>query len=470
MSLTTWREWTVLCTALLAACASTPSPVVAPVAAVTAMEMARQHIPGVAVAVVQRGQVLSAVGVGLANVEHAIPVTRSTVFQTGSLAKQFTAVAAMLQVEDGKMALEDSITRFFPDAPATWKPITVRHLLTHTSGIPDYVDGTLDYRKDYTEDELARLAFRLPLAFPAGSRWSYSNTGYALLGIVIGRASGQFYGNVLRDRVFGPLEMASARVISEEDIVMNRASGYRRVGDGLRNQEWVSPILNTLADGGLYLSLDDWIRWEQAIRRRAVLQAASWAQVFAPVRLNSGKAYPYGFGWALHEGQGPATYRHDGAWQGFKTAYLHAIDADLTVIVLCNLDQANPMRFAERIAQVYFPELKRPALAALDEPDPLMARRLRALLDATAAGELRESDFEFTRAGFFPAVPAAYRKMLKDLGPVQRVDLLERRERGDDTVVTYRAVIGAKPFIVGLSVTPSGRLSSFRLRAEDPTE
>jgi len=460
----------VIGTVLLTGCASAPSQMAASLDAAIASEMAKQRVPGVAVAVVQRGKVMSAGGFGLANVEHAVPVTRSTIFQTGSLSKQFAAVAAMLQVEDGKLSLEDSITRFFPDAPATWKPITIRHLLTHTSGIPDYVDGTLDLRKDYTEDEISRLAFGLLLEFPAGSRWNYSNTAYALLGVIISKASGHFYGDELRDRVFGPLGMTTARIITEEDIVMHRAAGYRRVGESLRNQDWVAPMLNTTADGSLYLSLDDWVRWEQAIRNRAVLQAASWVQMFTPVRLNSGKTYPYGFGWELHDGQGPAWYRHGGAWQGFKAAYFHAIDADLSVIVLCNLAQADPIRLAERIAQLYVPGLKLPAPVEQVDPEPLLASRVRALLEATAAGQLRESEFEFLRTGFFPNVPAAYSKMLKAHGPVQRLALLRRWERGDDTVVTYRALVGSQSFLVELSVTPAGRFSSFRLREEAPSE
>ena len=156
---TTLRALVIVGAALLSSYASAQSQLAASVKDVVDSEMARQRIPGVAVAVVQRGEMLHATGIGLANIEHSVPATRSTIFQTGSLGKQFAAVAAMLLVEDGKLALDDSITRFLPDAPTKWKPITVRHLLTHTAGIPDYDHRTLDYRKDYTEDELVRVAF-----------------------------------------------------------------------------------------------------------------------------------------------------------------------------------------------------------------------------------------------------------------------------------------------------------------------
>lgn len=453
--------------ALLAGCSSPPRQSTGMIDSIVAEEMAKQRVPGVAVGIVQRGELIRATGFGLANVEHAVPVTNSTIFQSGSLAKQFTAVAVMLQVEDGKLALEDSITRYFPEAPVTWKPITVRHLLTHTSGIPDYDERTLDYRKDYTEEELARVAFGLTLEFSVGSRWNYSNTGYMLLGAIVRKASGQFYGDVLRDRVFIPLGMTTARVISEEEIVMNRAGGYRLAGEALKNQEWVAPKLNTTADGSLYLSLQDWLVWEQALRKRAVLKATSWEQVFTRVRLNSGKTYPYGFGWEFHDdGQGPAWYRHGGSWQGFQTAYLHAIDADLSVIVLANLAEANPMRVAQRVAQTFLPELMRPSPGQRKELDPRLAERVRGLLEATMTGTLRESEFEFLRVGFFPALPTAYKKLLAGPGPVESMELLDRWERGDDTVLRFRAIVGSKPFLVNLSVTPTGRFSAYSLRAE----
>ncbi|MDZ7651384.1 MAG: serine hydrolase domain-containing protein [Burkholderiaceae bacterium] len=461
----------IVVAAAVPGCASVPSHSTGRIEAIVAEEMAKQRVPGVAVAVVRRGELILARGFGLANVEHSVPVTTSTIFQTGSLAKQFTAVAVMLQAEDGKLDLDDSIARYLPDAPATWKAITVRHLLTHTSGIPDYDARTLDYRKDYTDDELMQVAFGLPLEFPAGSRWSYSNTGYVLLGAIVRKASGQFYGDVLRDRVFGPLGMTTARVISEEDIVMHRAGGCRLAGEALKNQEWVAPKLNTTADGSLYLSLQDWLVWEQALRTRVVLRAASWEQVFAPVRLKSGKIYPYGFAWELHDGQGPAWYRHGGSWQGFDDSLPSSRPMpDLSVIVLSNLAEANPMRVARRVAQIYLPELMRPATAARAEQDPLVNARVRALLEATAAGTLRESEFEFLRVGSFPAFASAYRKLLEELGPVTRIELLDRWERGDDTVLSFLAVVGSKPFLVDLSVTPAGRFSTYTLRAEARSE
>ena len=355
---------------VLGACSTALVPAIDPVDSVVRAEMERQKIPGVAVAVIHKGRIVKVAGYGLANVENGVPVGPATVFQSGSVGKQFTAVAVMLQVEDGKLALDDPITNYLPDAPSTWQTITVRHLLTHTSGIADYTDAAVDYRRDYTEDELAKLAFGLDREFPEGTRWRYSNTGYLLLGIIVHKVSGHFYGDVLRDRVFTPLGMKTARIISEEDIVPNRAAGYRLVQGELKNQEWVAPLLNISADGALYLSALDMAAWDAGIRARAVLKPASWAQIFEPVRLKNGKAYPYGFGWSIDDIGGQTCHNHSGAWQGFTCCIFRYLGEDLTVVALCNLAEGEPERFVDQIVALYNPSLLPPAPSPVTDPEP----------------------------------------------------------------------------------------------------
>jgi CubicO group peptidase (beta-lactamase class C family) len=320
-------------------------------------EMERQKIPGLAVAVVRGGAVVSAQGYGLANVEHDAPATPDTIFQSGSLGKMFTAAGVMLMVEDGKVSLEDPIGKYLPDAPASWKPVTIRHLLTHTSGIPDYTNGPLDLRKDYTEEQLATLAYGAKMDFEPGAQWKYSNTGYLLLGIVIRKASGKFYGDVLAERVFQPLGMTTTRVISESAIVRHRAGGYTLVNGELRNQNWVSPSLNTTADGALYFSLKDLVAWDAGVRAKRILSAASWTASLEPVRLAGGKTHGYGFGWAIGARGGQPVYQHGGAWQGFKTHYARFDRGELSVIVLANLQQANPGRIVDGVAAAIDPAL-----------------------------------------------------------------------------------------------------------------
>jgi CubicO group peptidase (beta-lactamase class C family) len=422
-------------------------------------EMQRQHVPGVGVAVIQRGQVLKAQGYGLANLELRVPVSADTMFQSGSLGKQFTATAVMLQVEDGKLALSDPLTKFFPDAPAAWRNITVRHLLTHTSGIPDYTEGVVDLRKDYTEDELAKFAFGLPLEFPAGTRWNYSNTGYVLLGIIVHKVSGSFYGDVLATRVFKPLGMATARVIDEADIIPNRAAGYQLEKGEVKNQDWVAPKLNTTADGSLYFSLRDLIAWDAGVRSRAILKADSWTQILTPVTLTSGKTYPYGFGWFIEERGGKPLQGHSGSWQGFKTQFSRFLGDDLSIVVLANLAQANPTRFADGVAAIVDPALAVPPLTPIEDRDPQMTSRASQFLESARAGTLTPADLAYTRAGFFPDIAKRVQARLQPVTLPATLVLVKRVEMGDDRISTYEVKAGARMLLYTIGFAPDGKVS-----------
>jgi CubicO group peptidase (beta-lactamase class C family) len=278
-------------------------------------EMKRSNTPGISLAVVRDGRIVREQGYGLANVEHGVPVTAATVFQSGSIGKQFTAALVMLLVEEGKLKLDDPISRHLPKTPKAWKNITVRHLLTHTSGVGD-PGKKVDLRKDYTDEQMIAIAASVPLSFQPGERWEYSNTGYHLLGYICNRAGGKFYGDQLRERIFGPLGMG-ARIISERDIVPHRAAGYEVENGELRNQAWVSPTMNTTADGSLYLTARDLALWDLALYRDAPLSARLKESSWTPVTLKGGATHPYGFGWDLEPVNGHRRIWHNGRWQGF---------------------------------------------------------------------------------------------------------------------------------------------------------
>lgn len=328
-------------------------------------ELRAQRIPGVALAVVRDGKIVKAAGYGMANVELSVPAKPESIFQTGSVGKQFTATAVVMLVEEGKVGLDDKISKYFPDSPPAWKDITVRHLLTHTSGIPDYTEeksgGGIKMRADYTEEELVKKIAALPLDFQPGEKWSYSNSGYLILGVLIHHVSGEFYGDFLQHRVFQPLQMNSTRIISEADIVPNRSAGYRLVKGELKNQEWVSPSLNTTADGALYTNVLDLAKWDAALYTERLLKKSSFDQMWTPVKLNSGKTSPYGFGWSIADVNGHRLLHHGGSWQGFTMHIARYIDDRLTVIVMTNLDSghSDPAKIAQGVATLYVPALKK---------------------------------------------------------------------------------------------------------------
>jgi CubicO group peptidase (beta-lactamase class C family) len=314
----------------------------------------RKQVPGCALMIRHNGKVVLAAGYGFANLEHKVPVTPQTVFQSGSVGKQFTAMAVMLLVEEQKLALDEPISKHLP-VPASWSGITVRHLLTHTSGLGDYPEK-FSLQQDYTEDDLFNMIKTQPLGFTPGEKSSYSNLGYVTLGILIHKVSGEFYGDLLQKRVFAPLGMSHTRVISEADIIPNRAAGYRLKDGTLKNQEWVAPRLNTTADGSLYFTIEDIAKWDEALEKRKILSQASFEQMWRPVRLNDGSAAPYGFGWHIWKtDSGHRLVEHGGAWQGFAAYIGRYPDDRLCVAVLCNRAGARAGYIPKRVAGFYVP-------------------------------------------------------------------------------------------------------------------
>lgn len=442
-------------------------------------EIQRQRLPGVSVAICRDGRLVKAEGYGLANVEHQVAATADTVYQSGSVGKQFTATAIMMLVEQGKVGLDDPMAKYFEQAPPSWASITIRHLLTHTSGIKDYEEGRdIDYRRDYTEVELEQVAKGLPPDFPPGAQWSYSNTAYVLLGILIHKVSGQFYGDFLRDRVFAPLGMATARVITEEDIVPNRAAGYRLVDGQLKNQEWVAPRLNTTADGSLYFTVRDLVKWDAALYGTQLLRAESLREMWTPVRLANGATYPYGFGWAIQEQRGFPNIEHGGAWQGFRTHIARYVDQRLSVIVLTNLAQGDPEAIAHGIAGLVEPALRLPdPRSARPDPDPTRAARLRSVLRAWASNDPSEdmaAGLRAARAGTPREMAdrkrtATQLEKLSAFGFLAEDDVeergLERRGAAVHRIVHYGLIADDKAYEYRFYLDAAGKVADFTSEA-----
>lgn len=352
---------------------------------IVAGEMSRQRIPGLALAVVRRGVPLRTESFGLANLELDVPVRPETVFQTGSIGKQLTAAAVLLLVEDGKLALDDRLSKHLPGAPEHWRQITVRQLLTHTAGVRDYGPPEVELRSEYTEEDLARIIMTPPLEFAPGTNWSYSNAGYVVLGALIRGLTGEHWSAFVARRLFAPASMSSARLISEADIVPHRAAGYRLEHGTVKNQEWVSPSLNTTADGALYASVVDLAKWDAALSEASLLSAQSRQWMWEPVRLANGRRAPYGFGWSVIDQRGRPTLEHSGHWQGFSAHIARYPEQGMSVIVMCNLAFAEVRRIAHDVAGSLIPELALPDPSQIAaDPRPGREQGFRATLQAWA--------------------------------------------------------------------------------------
>jgi CubicO group peptidase (beta-lactamase class C family) len=311
---------------------------------------ARYNIPGLSIAVAHRGKLLHAAGYGFANLEHQVPATADTIYQTASVGKQFTAALIMLLAERGFIGVDDRIAPHFETAPASWTAVTVRHLLTHTSGISDEGVLSLNHRLDYTDAEILTRIVASPLDFAPGTNWNYSNSGYVLLGLLIARLTGRFYGDLLHDLIFKPLEMTTAQVIGESAIIPNRAAGYRLENAVLLNQEYVSPTLNRTADGALYVTVLDLAKWDHELATGSLLSSASREAMWSSVSLAHGSTHPYGFGWDLEASHRGRLIQHDGEWQGFSTHFARHLDNGLSIMILSNLADAPVAELSHSIA------------------------------------------------------------------------------------------------------------------------
>jgi len=341
--------------------------------------MSTYKIPGVSLAVLRNGKIILLKSYGLANVEHQVPVKPETIFQSGSIGKQFTAAAIMILAQENKLSLDDKVSKYFPDAPASWKDITVWNLLTHTSGLGDYPPD-IDLRRDYTEEQFFESFKKAPLEFAPGTNWNYSNVGYVTLGILIRKVTGKYYGDFLQERVFRPLGMTTARVISEEDIISNRASGYRLVNGELKNQEWVSPSTNSTADGSLYFSILDMAKWDAALYTDTPLTQASRNRIWTPAQLSDGTTKGYGFGWHILDLHGHRLIVHGGAWQGFKTHMLRFMDTKLTIIFLTNSWEMRDFKLARALGASFYPSFALPEVRVIPDTDPKTTSLLRRVL------------------------------------------------------------------------------------------
>ena len=462
---------TVVCSGAMAAPAGdlTPEQVTA-IDRYMAAEMRREDVPGVAVGIYSRGQILLAKGYGLANIELNVPVKAETIFQSGSVGKQFTSAAIMTLVEEGKIGLDDSIVKYFPNAPQSWQAIRVKNLLSHTSGLSEYETdervgpgGPFYIRLDLTEDELVNKIEALPFEFKPGDKWDYRNTNYVLLGVIIHKVTGSFYADYLRERIFKPLGMNSTRLISEADIIPNRSSGYEHKGEIIQNQSWVSPTFNSTADGALYFNVLDLAKWDAALYGTKLLRQSSLDRTWTVFLLNDGKPNEgnYGFGWDITSVNSHKQIDHGGSWQGFRCHILRYPDDGISVVVLANADSARPEQFAHVIAGIVNPALALPKLVAIEDKQPELARRLRAFFDQIAAGrDVKEQLSPRLAERLSPEVRENVAAQLKPVWPPDRITLVSRTEKDGGTVSRYRIEKGNESRIVRFGLGADGKVAT----------
>lgn len=311
-------------------------------------------VPGASVIVIQNDTVLVRRAYGMSDLERGVAATAATDYRLASVSKQFTAMAVMLLVRDGKLRYDQPVSDILPELPPAGRAVTIRHLLNHTSGLWDYEDLIPETRTTQLDDRdvLTMLSSKDSIYFPAGTQYRYSNSGYVLLGLIVARVSGISFPEFMRTRIFTPLGMsASVAHVEGSDTVPRRAFGYSPRGGGFVQTDQ-SLTSATLGDGGIYTNVDDLTHWDDALYAEGtqLVDAATLREATTPPQLPAGAPTEYGFGWFVDHYRGVKRWRHTGETSGFRNAIQRYPDRRLTIVILTNRSSGEPEAIAERIA------------------------------------------------------------------------------------------------------------------------
>ncbi len=337
--------------------------------------------PGLAVLVRYRGRAVFARGYGVRDLRTFALIDEHTNFRLASFTKQFTALATMLLIHDGKLRYTTNLTEIFPGFPAYGRAVTVRHLLTHTSGLPDYEDlmeaaektggPTWSATHQIQDQEVLELLQRQSSGkFAPGTSWAYSNSGYVVLGLMVARVSGEPFGKFLHDRIFAPIQMRQTLVYEKIGAgVPNRAYGHTRHGEAFSETDQSSTSA-TLGDGGVYSNVADLARWDEALEKHALLSRREMAAAWTPATLANGvpprwpaapgednlapgQPVSYGFGWFLDPYHGRPRVWHSGSTMGFRTVIERFTADRLTIVILSNRTDLDPGKLALEVADLF---------------------------------------------------------------------------------------------------------------------
>jgi D-alanyl-D-alanine carboxypeptidase len=421
------------------------------------------HVPGLTYAVVRDGKIVRQGATGFASLELKAPARAETVYEIGSITKQFTATLIMMLVEQGKLALADPISRYVDDTPDTWKDISLRHLLTHTSGIKGYTE-VMPFvalaRNDYTPDQIINSVRKLPLNFQPGEKWEYCNTGYYLLGMVIEKVTGKSYWEVLDERILKPLGMSSTRNSNPRDLIPNRARGYMWVKDKWLNVDPITPSAG-FAAGSIVSTVGDMAKWDAALYTEKLLKKSSLQQMWTETKLNDGKPVQYGFGWGVDKANGHRVIGHGGGTAAFSTYIARYVDDKLTVIVLTNAASVNAGGISTGIAELNIPALKPKPIV---DNDPKTTLRLRKLIEAIIEGAASRDEFtEEAAKELFPQRMKDAAAFLRELGKLKAMSLLEARdEAGGARSFRYSVEFESATLTYHVTLTKEGKISGIR--------
>jgi len=431
-------------------------------------QIIERHVPGVAVAVIKGGKIVKMKGYGLASVEFNVPATSKTVFEIGSVSKQMTAAGIMLLVEDGKLQIDEKISKYLPNTPEAWKDVTIRHLLTHTSGIKSYssLDG-FELSRRLKIDDFIKLLSPYPLEFTPGEKNIYSNSGFNLLADIIETQSGKPYLEFMRERIFGPLGMTETTDRDPQFIVLNRAAGYEWENGHLAGRD--ASLTDLTGAGSIVSTIADMTKWDAALSGNKFLKPESKRAIWTQFTFNNGTLSPYGFGWRISEIRGHKLIGHTGQTAGFGAANFRYADDDTIVIVLTNLGELGlGGQIAARIAKYYIPAISLKAMPARPERVAGIGDKLRSLLISRSADKLDTTLItqDLARILSTERSKTTYRR-IATLGTPEDVTFVGSVQSGAREAYQYRVRAGKDLFLWRVAIDTDGKMSDLDLDEEE---
>ncbi len=400
--------------------------------------MSKKHIPGLSVVVLKQGKILKMQSYGLANIETRSPATSQTVYRIGSLSKQFIAAGVMLLQQDGKINLDSPVNRYLDSLPSSWQGISVRNLLSHTSGLvrdaPDF-----DPLKVRPLSEDIKAIYPLPLDFTPGTQWDYSNMNYYVLAAIIEKVTGTNWAEWISKHIFTPCGMDQTRTVSMTDLILNRASGYKRTSAGWENAD----IWLVLRPSGAFVSsIADLAKWDAMLNTNKLLSPISKKQMWTSMKLNNGENAYYGFGWFVDSINNHPRIHHDGSVPGFRSDFERFPDDKLSVIVLTNVGSANPERMAQNIAGFFVPVLKPLPSKALPDKEPAITARVKGFINKLQQQSAIDTSTLSSEAAKSYSKDAARALADPISGKIYSVTLIGRREKNGRRTYRYRLDYG----------------------------
>jgi CubicO group peptidase (beta-lactamase class C family) len=422
--------------------------------------------PGCALAVARHGKLIYSRGYGYANLDYDIPITPQTVFDVGSVNKQFTAACLSMLAVQGKLSLDDNVRKWLPELPEYEWPITLRHMLHHTSGLRDYLNlfplaGRGDYYPISHAQILAMMSRQRALISPPGERYRYSNTAFMLLAQVLERAGGKSFGEMAQQRIFVPLGMKSSLMYDNlEEIIPQRAIGYDRDAEGrlriVHNYNFDVP-----GDGQLYTTMEDLLRWDDYLHGDE--KPEIYDLMLTEGHLNNGDPIGYAQGIVLDEYRGLRTVGHGGSSWGFRTQLIRFLEPGLSIAIASNTDYANTSRLANQVADYYLADQLGPKgdSPRSDRSD----RRQRGAAPTTSPSLTADQLQQLTGDFFAPELDATYRFAVEDGGLVVRIEqeppLSVTPVADDKLAIKFRS--GPSRATLQLDRNDAGRVTGFRL-------